>query len=411
MTLELLNRFSTGALILIVVGGTTALALAATVLVRLKWPNLADSDFENLTGILRGEVFALLYTIVLALVIADQSGSMADASSTVSAESSALAELAVAYEAFPAAAHADIADALSEYVHAVVEDEWPAMRNGEASLRAAAALEALHAEYRGFEPTTEVEKAYYARSVDDLGEIIRERRSRLQQSQEGLSPLLRTLLVVGAIVFIFLAYPASVRSLPIQMLIVAATAAFVSFAYLLTMVLDYPFAGEVSVDNSPYRMGVLAQFWAVDEEPRPLQSGAFEKLEPDDMIGNWNSDNAFGELLFRRVGDQIHGVYRLDSGTVTGVVSPDGVFRGWWCSEPDRQAPDNAGEVEWRLLETGSEEQRLDGRWRYGAEGEMRGGWDLTRIGGREPSDLDEMFDDPSLFCSPPAAAAPTPFP
>lgn len=403
MTLELLNRFSTTSLILIVVGGVTAIALVAALLVRMKWPNLASSDFENLTGILRADVFALLYTIVLALVIADESGSMATASSIVSAESSALAELAVAYEAFPAPSRGALSDALHEYVHAVVEDEWPAMREAQASLRAAAALEALHAAYRGYEPQSEVEQAHYTRSVEALGEIIRERRSRLQQSQEGLSPLLRTLLVVGAVVFIFLAYPASVRNLPIQLLIVAATAAFVSFAYLLTMVLDYPFAGEVSVDNTPYRMGVLAQFWGVEEEPRPLSQGAFEELTPEDMLGNWNSDNAFGELLFRRVGDQILGVYRLERGTVTGVIGPDGVYRGWWCQEPDRLPPDNAGEVEWRLLASpDAGEQTLDGRWRYGAEGSMKGGWDLTRIGGREPSDLTAMFDDQSLFCSPP---------
>ena len=54
-------------------------------------------------------------------------------------------------------------------------------------------------------------------------------------------------------VFIVLAYPASVRKLGTRIAIVGAVSAFVSFAYLLTMVLDYPFAGDVLVDTSPYK--------------------------------------------------------------------------------------------------------------------------------------------------------------
>lgn len=62
MTVALLNRFSTSPLVLIVVGGTTILAGLASLLIRWKFPNLANSDFENLTGILRADVFALLFS-------------------------------------------------------------------------------------------------------------------------------------------------------------------------------------------------------------------------------------------------------------------------------------------------------------------------------------------------------------
>ncbi len=403
MTVALLNRFSTGALVLIVVGGTTVLAVVASLLIRRKFPNLADSDFENLTGILRADVFALLFSIVLGLVIADQSGNLAAASDTISMESSALAEMAAASEAFDPSKQVALSTALDEYLHAVVEEEFRAMRTGQASPRAAAALEALHAAYRQYEPQTEVQRAFYSRSVDNLGEIILNRRDRLQQSQEGLSPLLRALLLVGAVVFILLAYPASIRSLPTHLLIVAATAAFVSFAYFMTMVLDYPYAGEVAVDSSPYKLGALAQFWGEDDKPRPLDSPGLGEIDEKVILGKWNSQNAYGELLFRKVGGEIRGAYRLENGTVSGALGADGVFRGWWCQEPDRQPPDNAGEVEWRLLEDpDTSTLHLDGRWRYGAAGEMKGGWDLTRIGGVEPADLDALVEDSSRFCAHP---------
>jgi hypothetical protein len=67
-----------------------------------------------------------------------------------------------------------------------------------------------------------VEQAFYTSAVDNLREITFSRRERIQQSQEGLSPLLRFLLIIGAIVFIVLAYPASVRKLGTRIAIVGA---------------------------------------------------------------------------------------------------------------------------------------------------------------------------------------------
>ncbi len=401
MTQYLLNHFSTLSLIAIIVGGTTAVAVIISVFIHKMLPNLAGSGFEEVTGILRADVFALLYTIVLALVIANLSGNLAAASSTVSSEASALAELTRAADAFPLGPRDSIRNGADEYVHAVVEDEWPRLRSGDSSPRAFAALEGLYATVQSYEPQSQVEQTFYQRAVDDLGQITLNRRQRVQQSQDGLSPVLRILLVVGAIVFIMLAYPASVSRLRTRALIVGATSAFVSFAYLLTMVLDYPFAGDVSVDTAPYKTGVLAKYWAVDSTPRPLALGTFGSLPAQDLVGVWNSDSSFGETVFREVGGEIHGVYRANKGTVVGTLSPDGVFRGWWCQEGSRQPPRDAGEVEWRLLKTPEGEPRtLDGRWRYGTEEPFRGGWDLRKLAGLpEPPDLAALFADTSSFC------------
>lgn len=402
MTLYLLNNSSTAALVALIVGGSTLVALAATVAVRKAFPNLAEAEakFEEATGVLRADVFALLYTIVLALVIADVSGNFTEASSTVSAEATAVAQLARSASVYPAEASDAINDSVREYVRAVVEDEWPSMRTGQSSPRAAAAIDGLYAVYQDLNPQTAVEQSFYDASVDDLDEITFQRRERLLQSQESLSFLLRVLLVVGAVVFVVLGYPASVRSLAGQLVIVGATAAFVSFAYLLTLVLDRPFAGEVSVGTAPLKQGALARYWAFEGPPPQLDPDRVERLSPEDLVGVWNSDSSFGVMVFRQVGGEIRGAYRNDEGTFVGRIGDDGVLRGWWCQEPDRQPLDNAGEVEWRLLETPEGERpKLDGRWKFGAAEAFRGGWDLTRLGGQEPPDLAPQFDAPATFC------------
>lgn len=401
MTLYLVNHFSTLDLVLLIVGGTTALAIILSLVIHKMLPNLADSGFEELTGVLRADVFALLYTIILALVITDISGNFAAASSLVSSEASALAGLTRAADSFPFNARRSVKTATGEYVHAVVEDEWPLLRQGESSPRVSAALESLYATMRSFEPQTEIEKAFYTSSVDDLHTITLNRRQRVQQSEDSLSPLLRILLVVGGVVFIILAYPASVRKLGTRIIIVGGAAAFVSFAYLLTMVLDYPFAGDISVDTAPYKNGTLALYWTEESPARPLTPGTFERISPQDLAGVWNSSSSFGVAVFHTMGGEIRGTYRINNGTVVGALSPDGVFRGWWCEEGSRKPPENAGEVEWRLLKNpqgGS--MVMDGRWRYGTTEPFRGGWDLTKLAGRaEPPDLASRFDDAASFC------------
>ena len=50
-----------------------------------------------------------------------------------------------------------------------------------------------------------------------------------------------------------------------QLLFVGAVAALIGFSLLLVVVLDRPFAGELSVSPAPYKEGALAQF----REPGP----------------------------------------------------------------------------------------------------------------------------------------------
>ena len=60
MTLYLLNHFSLLGLVALIVGGTTAAAIITTVVLHKTLPNLHNSAFEEVTEVLRADVFALL---------------------------------------------------------------------------------------------------------------------------------------------------------------------------------------------------------------------------------------------------------------------------------------------------------------------------------------------------------------
>jgi hypothetical protein len=395
MTLWLLNHLSVLELTLLIVGGITALAVIGCLAARKAFPDLAEGEFEPAASTVP-TAMQLFFVFTLALSIASLSGRFAAASSTVASEANLITQLLDASHAFPLRDQFPFFEGIGRYVHAVADDEWGTMRNGKESLQAAEALDALYALYQGYRPEPGAAASFYAASLPKLDQISASRRARLEASKEGLPTFLRIFLVLGLPLFIALSYPVKIQSLRTQMLVMGAVAALFSFGFLLTMLLDYPFAGEVSVDNDLYKKGSLAVFW-YDEEPLSVSPEETEELSARRLAGVWRAE-AFGVTVFRQVGGEIHGVGRGGRNTVVGTISDDGVFRGWWCEEPTRKPPTEAGEVEWRLIRI-ADGELVAGRWRRGTDGPWRGGWDLRRVGGPEPVDLIPRFDNASEFC------------
>jgi hypothetical protein len=263
MVLWLLSHLSTGQLTLLLVGGPTAIAVAACLVIQRAVPNLHESDFERASEAMRGG-FTVLFGLVLGLAIAGVSAQLAAARSAVSSEATTLAEMMRASRAMPPDDRAAINQALAEYIHAVVDDEWVTMRRGEQSPRAAAAFEALYDTYTAHPPADGTfAQSRFEAEMDRLDRLTEARRTRLQQAASGssLPDLLRVLLSIGVIAFIAVWYPAKISDRRVQLVVVACTAAFISFAYLLTIVLDFPFSGDISVGTAPFREGALATFW------------------------------------------------------------------------------------------------------------------------------------------------------
>jgi Protein of unknown function (DUF4239) len=263
MVLWLLSHFSTTGLILLLVGGVTALAVGGCLVVQRAFPGLGDSEFEKASEALRGG-FTVLFGLILGLSIASVSAQLTAARTTVSSEATTLAEMVRANRAMPPQDRAAIDQAIGEYVRAVADDEWVAMQHGVGSPRAAETLDQLYEVYAEHTPPAgPFAPIYMAATLSKLDQVTSARRARLQQAASGssLPDLLRALLTTGVVAFIGLWYPAKISDKRVQVIVVACTAAFISFAYLLTIVLDFPFAGDIAVDNAPFKEGALASFW------------------------------------------------------------------------------------------------------------------------------------------------------
>ncbi|MDX6677047.1 MAG: hypothetical protein QOE31_1099 [Solirubrobacteraceae bacterium] len=429
-----LNHFSTTEIVVLVVGGMVLLTLAAVLLARWLLPDLANSRFDQVADSLR-TVYELIFALILAFVIAAVLDTMGQAEATVATEATQIAQLVRGNDTFAPRDTLHLNDAVDNYVHALADNEWQTMQHGEESPVATAALEALYAEYRNLKPRGAVQDETFNQGLSKLDDIAADRRDRLNIASADLPTLLRVLVAIGIILLLVLEYrPALARGASLAFM--GSLAAIVTATYLLTLVLNYPFSGTISVSSDPLKHDRLATFWDEDLRYRKAAGDRDVRLEPDTLRGSWNS-NAFGTLVMRcyprgerpdasaprescRQDDDWFGAYRSNDGAVSGRLSSDGMFYGWWREEPAKIDDDasavgaggvkrkvaNSGAFAWRAVQR-SGTTLLVGCWAFGEDGrhdpdekgrKVHPGWDLKRLGSQqdplaEPRDLAERLD------------------
>jgi hypothetical protein len=429
MERAILNHFSTSTIIVMFVGGMVALTLVGVLLARRFFPDLAEGRFADVVDGLR-VVYELIFALILAFVIAAVLDTLGDAEATVATEATQIAQLERVNDAFGPDDKLRLNGALDDYVHALVEREWVTMKDGKESPVATAALEGVYVEYRTLKPTNDVQKESFSLALSKLDDIASERRNRLNIAAADLPTMLRVLVAIGIVLLLLLEYRPQL-STGASLAFMGALAAIVTSAYLLTLVLNYPFAGDVSVPNDPLMRDRLATFWDSELAYEKADGDQAVALEPRDLRGTWNS-NAFGTLVMRcytrddepRAGDRIaprecrnsddwYGVYRYHDGVVTGRLE-GGVFRGRWLEHPEqvenRKAATgtrarrqltvaNRGAFAWRGVRRAGKTLIVGCRI-YGGDArddpnrpyDVHPGWDLVPLATDEPRDLANRF-------------------
>ena len=257
-TFWILNNVPTPALAVGVVGGLMAFAALGLVLVRRRWPDLTAGEHNDVAGVLLGVVGAV-YGILLAFVIVAVYTSFTDAGLNVRTEASAVSQIYHDTRGLDVAA--PMADRVRDYVHDVVEDEWPLMATGGSSQRVEDDLSAMFETLQGTDPHGEGQIGFYRAAIDDLGAVIASRRARLFDAQQELPGILGVLLYGGAILLVAFTWLFGMRRFRTQLVMVLGVAGLVGFSLLVALVIDHPFSGDVVVTSAPFRQGVLARFW------------------------------------------------------------------------------------------------------------------------------------------------------
>jgi hypothetical protein len=256
----LLSTFPTAVLSVLVLGGLTLAASLGLVVFRRKAPGVIAAADDSVAGVIIS-ILAGIYGIVIAFVIVVLWEDFRSAQQVTSSEANSLSQLVQDSQAFPPLQRDAMVGAVDNYAHAVVNDEWDTMTSGDESPLAASSLAAMYEELQEVDASDPNLSTFYQEASSNLHEVDSNRRERIRLSQRGLPGVLQFLIVGGALLIIVFTFFFGIQSTTIHVVMTAGVTLLLGFSVLLSLLLQSPFSGDIAVQSSVFREGVLAQFW------------------------------------------------------------------------------------------------------------------------------------------------------
>jgi hypothetical protein len=241
--------------VFITVGVT--LTLVAAVIVHARIPPEKRERAGGSTAAMI-QVLAVFYAVLVAFMIVDEWSAFSNASGHVSDEAGALTNVYRDSRTFPGDSGAPVQRAIIDYARSVLEEDLDSVpESGQPSRDTSGKLDRLFTAVRDVDPEARA-SVFYDRTVDNLGEVVRARRARLDAASDTVpSALLFAVLVVSMIV-IAVALMLDTQARGPHLFLLAALAVVVFLNLALIVSLDQPFGSSVHVSDEPLRRGVLA---------------------------------------------------------------------------------------------------------------------------------------------------------
>lgn len=254
--------------LMIVVGGIFV-ALAVVVAVRRCIPRERLIKAHEVTGNLLSLV-GTLYAVLLGLVVVDAMVRFETAINVVQRESNTLADIFMLSGRLPPDRAATMQSACRTYAKQVVEQEWPLMETGRASMAARKTAFTITNGLDGFEPAKESEKAVYPMLLEQIRQLWDCRRERVGTAEYGIPAVEWFVLIVGGVVTVLMTGMFSAESVRLERFLSVLAALLIGLNLYLVSLFGYPFSGELTVSKRPFLVDI-AIFEGVYES-RPAHS-------------------------------------------------------------------------------------------------------------------------------------------
>ena len=191
--------------------------------------------------------FGVFFGILLVLVAVSVYENFAEARHAALEEAAQVAALYRDTTAMPEEDGEPVRDSIAEYLHTVVDEDFPS-RSAAFFLRRAPcwwtrSSEMLH----DYEPETIPAQAEYIQLLATFDDFVEARRERIDAITLELPPLFWLVIWVGAAVNAILIAFIYVKSMRLHLMIAGLLALFVGLVMFVTADMDHPYQGSISV--------------------------------------------------------------------------------------------------------------------------------------------------------------------
>lgn len=205
----------------------------------------------------------LIFAVLLAFVFNEVWSEYNTAAQAIGLECSSLYEAATLAGALPSEFRDPAKSAIQTYVRSVIDEEWPSMRGGAESPRAAAHMRALLKTIAQMDPPGAAASATRASMLAVAEAANQHRHTRLFQMTLSVPRLVWDLLILMAAVLIVFVLLSGTETLVTQLFFAGVFTALVCFLLVIVQWLDHPFTGALRLPPADF-IATLGKISAAD---------------------------------------------------------------------------------------------------------------------------------------------------
>jgi hypothetical protein len=239
----------------LVVTASVVAAVSLLLLVRRRWSARRLKETNDVAGYYSG-VVGTIYAVLLAFILQGTWLNFAEAQANVEREANSLVNIFRLAQGLPPELRGRIQGLCRDYAHVMLDIEWDAMEQGGLSPRGVEVNDQLWQAITAVQPRTPSEQLLLDHTLSELARLMEYRRSRHHQIHSQLSPLLWTVLLVGAAITIGFTYLYGVDSRHLHCLKTALLTVLISFILYAIWETGSPLQGHIRVSPATFRVAL-----------------------------------------------------------------------------------------------------------------------------------------------------------
>jgi hypothetical protein len=154
---------------------------------------------------------------------------------------------------YPDAVRAPLQETIRDYVQFVIEEEWPAMRQGKLAYGGMPLINRLQQQLSAYEPATSGQYLAHQEATQQFYRFFELRAVRLYSATTGIPGIMWYVVLLGALVSIFLVWLFEM-SLIAEFFLGGLMSFFIGTMISLILVLDRPLRGEFGISPEVFRL-------------------------------------------------------------------------------------------------------------------------------------------------------------
>jgi hypothetical protein len=205
-------------------------------------------------------VIGVVYAVLLAFIAIATWEAFSKAEDLVENESDFAGAIYLDTQGLPKEMGQNVRNLVAQYVHTVIDQEWPAQQAGKTADQGWKPLRDLNTAIATIKPQNAGEAVIEAELLRTWNALYQARSSRLSAAEGHIPSLVWWVIFLGGGITVGYTYLFGFHSLRMHLVMTAAIAAMMALVVVLIIALDWPFRGELSITPAPFVM--TQQSWA-----------------------------------------------------------------------------------------------------------------------------------------------------